>query len=156
MIISHESLLMGREEISWLFLKNFKRRFWEWKKEYLSISDNYFHYATNNKNVHFYKVYKNDELIGTTHLEQQENVLFMDVLVFPKFQRAGLGTSIVKDIQDDIFELGYKSIEISIDEENIGSLRLFEKAGFAFVSKEAELLNFVYKKDWQITIYQAV
>ena len=29
MIISHESLLMGREEISWLFLKNFKRRFWE-------------------------------------------------------------------------------------------------------------------------------
>ena len=114
---------------------------------YLSISDNYFHYATNNKNVHFYKVYKNDELIGTTHLEQQENVLFMDVLVFPKFQRAGLSTSIVKDIQDDIFELGYKSIEISIDEENIGSLRLFEKAGFAFVSKEAELLNFVYKKD---------
>jgi RimJ/RimL family protein N-acetyltransferase len=114
---------------------------------YLSISDNYFHYVTNNKNVHFYKVYKNDELIGTTHLEQQETVLFMDVLVFPKFQRAGLGTSIVKDIQDDIFELGYKSIEISIDEENIGSLRLFEKAGFAFVSKEAELLNFVYKKD---------
>ena len=114
---------------------------------YLSISDNYFHYVTNNQNVHFYKVYKNDELIGTTHLEQQENVLFMDVLVFPKFQRAGLGTSIVKDIQDDIFELGYKSIEISIDEENIGSLRLFEKAGFAFVSKEAELLNFVYKKD---------
>ena len=58
-----------------------------------------------------------------------------------------LGASIVKDIQDDIFELGYKSIEISIDEENIGSLRLFEKAGFAFVSKEAELLNFVYKKE---------
>ena len=114
---------------------------------YLSISDNYFHYVTNNQNVHFYKVYKNDELIGTTHLEQQETVLFMDVLVFPKFQRAGLGTSIVKDIQDDIFELGYKSIEISIDEENIGSLRLFEKAGFAFVSKEAELLNFVYKKE---------
>ena len=115
---------------------------------YLSISDNYFHYVTNNQNVHFYKVYKNDELIGTTHLEQQETVLFMDVLVFPKFQRAGLGASIVKDVQDDIFELGYKSIEISIDEENIGSLRLFEKAGFAFVSKEAELLNFVYKKEW--------
>ena len=114
---------------------------------YLSISDNYFHYVTNNQNVHFYKVYKNDELIGTTHLEQQETILFMDVLVFPKFQRAGLGASIVKDVQDDIFELGYKSIEISIDEENIGSLRLFEKAGFAFVSKEAELLNFVYKKE---------
>ena len=114
---------------------------------YLSISDNYFHYVTNNENVHFYKVYKNDELIGTTHLEKQENVLFMDLLVFPKFQRAGLGASIVQDIQDDIFNLGYKSIEISIDEKNIASLRLFEKAGFAFISKEDELLSFVYKKE---------
>ena len=114
---------------------------------YLSISDNYFHYVTNNENVHFYKVYKNDELIGKTHLEKQENVLFMDLLVFPKFQRAGLGASIVQDIQDDIFNLGYKSIEISIDEKNIASLRLFEKAGFAFISKEDELLNFVYKKE---------
>ena len=114
---------------------------------YLSISDNYFHHVTNNENVHFYKVYKNDELIGTTHLEKQENVLFMDLLVFPKFQRAGLGASIVQDIQDDILNLGYKSIEISIDEKNIASLRLFEKAGFAFISKEDELLNFVYKKE---------
>ena len=102
---------------------------------YLSISDNYFHYVTNNKNVHFYKVYKNDELIGTTHLEQQETVLFMDVLVFPKFQRAGLGASIVKDIQDDIFELGYKSIEISIDEENIGC------RVDAFVSNKCEKIS---------------
>ena len=30
---------------------------------YLSISDNYFHYVTNNKNVHFYKVYKNGKMI---------------------------------------------------------------------------------------------
>ena len=114
---------------------------------YLSISDNYFHYVTNNENVHFYKVYKNGEMIGTTHLEQQGIVLFMDVLVFPKFQRAGLGASIVKDIQDDIFELGYKSIEISIDEANTASLRLFGNAGFVFTSKEDELLNFVYKRN---------
>ncbi len=114
---------------------------------YLSIGDNYFHYVTNTENVHFYKVYKNGELIGTTHLEKQGTVLFMDVLVFPKFQRAGLGTKIVKDIQDDVFELGYKSIEISIDEANFASLRLFKNAGFAFTSKEDELMNFVYKKE---------
>ena len=114
---------------------------------YLSISDNYFHYVTNTENVHFYKVYKNGELIGTTHLEKQGTILFMDVLVFPKFQRAGLGTKIVKDIKDDVFELGYKIIEISIDETNFASLRLFENAGFVFTSKENELMNFVYKKE---------
>ena len=115
--------------------------------QYLSISDNYFHYVTNTENVHFYKVYKNGELIGTTHLEKQGTILFMDILVFPKFQRAGLGTKIVKDIKDDVFELGYKIIEISIDETNFASLRLFENAGFVFTSKENELMNFVYKKE---------
>ena len=114
---------------------------------YLSIGDNYFHYVTNTENVHFYKVYKNGELIGTIHLEKQGTVLFMDILVFPRFQRAGLGTRIVKDIQDDVFKLDYKSIEISIDEANFTSLRLFENAGFVFTSKEDELMNFVYKKE---------
>ena len=114
---------------------------------YLSISDNYFHYVTNNENVHFYKVYNNGEMIGTTHLEQQGTVLFMDVLVFPKFQRVGLGTQIIRDIQDDIFQLGYETIEISIDEANTASLRLFGNAGFVFTSKEDELLNFVYKRN---------
>ena len=114
---------------------------------YLSISDNYFYSVTNNENVHFYKVYKNGEMIGTTHLEQQGVVLFMDVLVFPKFQRAGLGTQIIRDIQDDIFQLGYENIEISIDEANTASLRLFGNAGFVFTSKEDELLNFVYKRN---------
>ena len=115
--------------------------------QYLSISDNYFHYVTNNENVHFYKVYKNGEMIGTTHLEQQGTVLFMDVLVFPKFQRVGLGTQIIRDIQDDIFQLGYETIEISIDEANTASLRLFGNAGFVFTSIEDELLNFVYKRN---------
>ena len=115
--------------------------------QYINISDNYFHYVTNNENVHFYKVYKNGEMIGTTHLEQQGTVLFMDVLVFPKFQRAGLGTQIIRDIQDDIFQLGYENIEISIDEANTASLRLFGNAGFVFTSKEDELLNFVYKRN---------
>ena len=114
---------------------------------YLSIGDNYFHYVTNTENVHFYKVYKNGELIGTIHLEKQGTVLFMDILVFPRFQRAGLGARIVKDIQDDVFKLDYKSIEISIDEANFTSLRLFENAGFVFTSKEHELMNFVYKKE---------
>ena len=54
---------------------------------------------------------------------------------------------IVKDIQDDVFKLDYKSIEISIDEANFTSLRLFENAGFVFTSKEDELMNFIYKKE---------
>ncbi len=113
---------------------------------YLSISDNYFSYVTNTENVYFYKVYEDGELIGSTHIEKQGPTLFMDILVFPEFQRTGLGTKIVKDIQNDIFGLNYERIGISIDERNAASLKLFENAGFIRVSKEDELINFVYHK----------
>lgn len=113
---------------------------------YLSISDNYFSYVTNTENVYFYKVYEDGELIGSTHIEKQGTTLFMDILVFPEFQRTGLGTKIVKDIQNDIFGLNYERIEISIDERNTASLKLFENAGFIRESKENELINFVYRK----------
>ena len=113
-------------------------------KRYLSISDNYFHYVTNTENVHFYKVYENNKLIGSTHIEKQGTVLFMDILVFPEFQRMGLGTKIVKDIQNDILGLDYEKIEISIDKRNTASLKLFENVGFIPISKYGELITYVY------------
>ena len=114
--------------------------------QFISISDNYFHYVTNTEDVYFYKVYKNEKLIGAIHLEKHENILYMDILIFPQFQRRGFGTRVIKDIQDDIFGLNYDRIEISIDEANTASIKLFESAGFLFETREDELLNFVYKR----------
>ena len=54
---------------------------------YLSISDNYFCYVTKTPGVYFYKVFNKDEMIGAIHLELNENLLYMDILIFPKFQR---------------------------------------------------------------------
>lgn len=113
--------------------------------QYISLSDNYFHYVTSTKNVYFYKIYYDDKLVGTTHIEKQQNILYMDIVVLPEFQGNGIGTKIVTDIQNDIFKLGYDKIEVSIDEKNIPSIRLFEKAGFVFVSKEDELKNYIFK-----------
>ena len=114
--------------------------------QYLSVGDNYFYYVTNNENVYFYKVYEGNKLIGSIHLEKQERILFMDILVFPEFQRTGLGTKIVKDIQSDVFGLRYERIEISIDERNTASLRLFENEGFIRTSKDDELINLAYQR----------
>ena len=114
--------------------------------QFISISDSYFHYVTNTPNVYFYKVYENEKLIGAIHLEKNENLLYMDILIFPELQKMGFATRVIKDIQNDIFGLNYDRIEISIDESNIASLKLFENAGFTFVSKEAELLNYVYER----------
>ena len=105
---------------------------------YLSISDNYFHYVTNNENVHFYKVYKNGEMIGTTHLEQQGIVLFMDVLVFPKFQRVGLGTQIIRDIQDDIFNLVMKTLKFPLMKQ---TLHLYDCSGMQALYSHQKKMN---------------
>lgn len=113
--------------------------------QFLSISDNYFQYIANTENVYFYKVYESKKLIGTIHLEKCDDLLYMDILIFPEYQRMGFATRVVDDIQNDIFGLKYKRIEIAIDESNIASIKLFERAGFSFAAKEDELLNYVYE-----------
>ena len=114
---------------------------------YLNISDNYFCYVTKTSGVYFYKVWNKDELVGAIHLELNENLLYMDMLIFPKFQRKGFATKVIEDIQNDIFKLNYNKIEISIDETNSASLKLFESAGFTRTSKDDELINLVYQKN---------
>ena len=113
---------------------------------YIAIGERYFDYVTGNENVYFYKINDENGLVSTIHLEMQEETLFLSVVVFPKFQNAGYGTKILTDIQKDVFGLGYKRIEVSIDKANIASIGLFEKAGFAFVSQEDELKNYVWTK----------
>ena len=115
--------------------------------KYISIGDNYFKYVTTTENVFFYKVYKGRNFVGTIHLEKNDNIIYMDILIVPEFQKSGLGTKVINDIKDDIFNLSFKKIKVSIDENNIPSLRLFEKAGFKFVSQEEELKNYEYLKN---------
>ena len=112
--------------------------------QYISIGDNYFCYVTNTENVYYFKVYENERLIGTVHLEKQGSVLSVAILVFYEYQRQGFGTRIVKDIQNGVFGIEYDNIEISIDERNAASLKLFENAGFIRVSQDGELINMVF------------
>lgn len=108
---------------------------------YIHLSDRYFHYVTHSEGVYFYKVYAGDSLAGAIHLETQGDTLFMDILVFPGQQRKGLGIQIVRDVQRNMFALGCGRIEVTIDESNIASLRLFEGAGFVRTAQEDELIT---------------
>lgn len=113
---------------------------------YYSIDfDNYFSYVVNNPCVYFFKVYENNELIGAFHLEKAEETLYLSIVVFPEFQNKRLGTKIVKDIKNNILGLEYNKIEISIDKKNIPSIKLFEKQGFVPVSKDGNLINYIYE-----------
>ncbi len=116
-------------------------------KQFISIDeDNYWKYITGTDGVYFYKIYKNDVLVGTIHLELCNCVLFISVVVFPEFQKHGIGTTALKDIQTGKFGLDFDIIQVSIDEKNIASIKLFESVGFVCVGKYEELLEYEYSE----------
>lgn len=113
---------------------------------YISIDEqNYWRYVTSSDNVYFFKIYDDESLVATTHCEVVDRVLYMDVMVIPKYQRKGIATIVLGDIQSGNLISGFDRIEVAIDENNVASICLFEKMGFDFVSKEDELLNYVYE-----------
>ena len=113
---------------------------------YISIDEqNYWKYVTTSENVHFFKVYEKNVLVATAHLELAEEILYMDVMVIPEYQGKGIATIVLGDIQSGNLISGFDRIEVAIDENNVVSIRLFEKMGFDFASKEDELLNYVYE-----------
>ncbi|MBQ9121612.1 MAG: GNAT family N-acetyltransferase [Clostridia bacterium] len=114
---------------------------------YISIDKtSYWHYVSSTENVYYFKAYEGGNLVGAIHCEVAGTVLYMDIMVFPEHQQKGVGTTILRDVQSGILPLPFDRIEVSIDETNLASIKLFEKAGFRFVSKEDELLNYVYVK----------
>lgn len=112
---------------------------------YISVDkENFWHYVTVTENVFYYKVVDAGALVGAVQIELSGEVLYMDIMVIPEFQRRGIGTSIIRDIQNDVLPLPFARIEISIDESNIASIKLFEKMGFRLTSRDRELLLYDY------------
>ena len=112
---------------------------------FISIDEkNYWRYITSTDNVYFYKVYKDNVLVATMHLELADCVLYMSVVVFPEYQRQGYATIMLKDVQSGKFGLAFNKIEVSIDEKNKASLELFESVGFVCTGKDEELFEYEY------------
>ena len=94
---------------------------------YISVDkENFWRYVTETENVFYYKVVDDGALVGAVQLELAGDVLYMDIMVIPEFQRQGIGTSVIRDIQNGVLPLSFERIEISIDERNIASIKLFE------------------------------
>ena len=115
--------------------------------QFISIDEeNYWKYITSTDNVYFYKIYKAGVLVATIQLEADNCVMYMSVVVFPEFQKQGIATTILKDIQAGKLGLDFDKIQVSIDEKNTASIKLFESAEFVCVGKDEELWEYEYTK----------
>ena len=101
-------------------------------------------YVTATENVYFFKVYVGGALAGTVQCELCDGVLYLALVVLPEYQKKGIGTAIVKSVIDGKTGLDFNEIQVSIDEKNIASLRLFEKCDFVRTGHNDELVDFQY------------
>ena len=108
--------------------------------------DNYWHYVTETHGVYFYKILREDRLVGTVHCELDKRTLYLSVAVFEGHQNKGIGFEVLCDIIAGKLDIGFDEIRVSIDENNAASIRLFEKAGFICTAKTDELYEYEYKK----------
>lgn len=111
-------------------------------KRYFSIGDNYFDYVTKTDNVFYYKVLLDNKVIGAIHIEKYDDKLSLAICINPLYQNKGFAKYSLKEV---FKQFDVKVIEVSIEEDNISSIKLFESIGFKCIKQEDELL--IYKKE---------
>ncbi len=106
--------------------------------------EKFWSYVTETENVCFYKVYNESTLSGTVQCEIHDGILYLAIVVFPEYQNKGIGTDMVKYVIEGKTGLDFKEIQVSIDEKNTASMKLFKNSGFMQIGQEGELIDFQY------------
>lgn len=104
----------------------------------------YFKYVTKSNNVFYYKIFDEDTLVGSIHCELSGKTMYISLLIFPEYQNKGYGTKTLREVINGSFLLDFETIEVSINNDNLPSLRLFEKVGFIRTSVDGGLINYIY------------
>ena len=105
----------------------------------------YFKYVVKSENVFYYKIYDEDILVGSVHCELDSRTMYLSLLIFPEYHNKGYGTKALEDIINKKIPLDFKTIEVSINNDNFPSLHLFEKVGFIRTSVDGGLINYKYQ-----------
>ncbi len=107
--------------------------------KYISLSENYFDYVTSTKGVVYYKIIGDGEAVGGIHGEFGGDTLYLSICVAADHRRRGIAETALRQL----FALAAdhaNTVEVSIDETNAPSIRLFQKMGFVPIGKEGGLI----------------
>lgn len=113
---------------------------------FISISENYYSYVTKTEGVCYYKIITDGILTGGIHCEINGKTLFLSVCIDEKYRRHGIAEESLKKLLS-ILPNVVKTIEVSIEEANIPSIRLFQKLGFQFSERNHELITYCKSLD---------
>lgn len=112
--------------------------------KYVSVSEDYFDYVTNTENVVYFKIKLQGELVGGIHTEISDTVLYLSICIQPWYRKRGVATSALKQLIP-LLPHTVENIQVSIDETNFPSIRLFERLGFTRAGQEDGLVDYILR-----------
>ena len=89
----------------------------------------------------------NEKPVAYGHLDSEQGTIWLGLCVLPEYQGIGYGTVMMKALFKEAKKLNLSSIYLTVDKDNLGAIRLYEKAGFFKIEKEASH----YKLKWDST-----
>lgn len=90
--------------------------------KWLSIGDNYFEYCTSTQNVQYIKILLSGAIIGGIHIERNNDILYLSIFIASEYRQKGYARECIGHIVDKFTE-GINFIKVSIEEENIPSIK---------------------------------
>ncbi|MEM3623469.1 MAG: GNAT family N-acetyltransferase [Candidatus Bathyarchaeia archaeon] len=102
----------------------------------------------------FYLAFENNDIIGFAQtIQQDESTTELDrIIIFPPYERKGIGTLLLKHILLELEQNGVKNLFVSTEKEEIHARRFYEKNGFKII-KEATI-EATWGKKLNIVTYQ--
>ena len=99
-------------------------------KKYINIGDNFFDYVITNQNTFLYKIKIENKLVGELYLEKNDLTLYLSILIKPEKQHLGIASKALYDVINNKFNVDFNKILVSIDKDNVNSIKLFKKMKF--------------------------
>jgi L-amino acid N-acyltransferase YncA len=73
-----------------------------------------------------------------------DGVLYLSLVVFIQYQNRKIGSDALKCVIEGKTGLDFKEIQVSVDEKNTASMRLFQNAGFIKIGQKDGLVDLQY------------
>lgn len=115
----------------------------------------------NNINSKFYLVYSNDELaayfkinIGEsqTEIKGADGLELERIYIYQKFQKKGLGNTILNEIKIKAIQLDKKYIWLGVWEKNVDAIRFYQNFGFQKFDEHIYPIGNDPQTDWMMRL----
>lgn len=88
-----------------------------------------------NENYAYFFIQKNGENIGYIGLSKKADYLFLSKFYIKKdFRNKGIGTRVFKFIKNFTQQFGYKKIQLTVNKNNINTIKAYKKWGVQIVN----------------------